>query len=141
MRRVEKIAYSKKRKETRCSLMITVDTASEFLRLADEAYAAGDMSTAEQLLLSVLRFRSITCATREQILVRLAGMACQQGQFVTAARFYGQDLQSKSRRMPVDAPEMRQAMRNYRKLLELAQPDDEEVAERDNQPPNAARIA
>lgn len=108
--------------------MITIDTATEFLHLADEAYAQGDFASAEQLLLNVMRFRSITCATKEQILVRLAGMACQQGQFVTAARLYGQDLQSKSRRMPVHAPEMQQAMRNYRKLLELAQPDEDETA-------------
>lgn len=105
-------------------MMFSVDTASEFLRLADEAYAAGDMATAEQLLLNLLRFRSVSDVTKEQILVRLAGMACQQGQYGTAVRLYAQDLQSKSRRMPVEAPEMQQAMRNYRKLLELAQPDE-----------------
>lgn len=91
---------------------------------ADDAYAAGDLEQAELLLLSVLRFRSISCATREAILTKLAGMACQRGQFIQAAHFYAQDLQSKSRRLPVTHPEMKQAMRNYRKLLELAQPDE-----------------
>jgi hypothetical protein len=107
--------------------MITIDSATEFFERADAAYASGDLDQAELLLLSVLRFRSITAVTREEILVKLAGLACQRGQFIQAAHFYAQDLQSKSRRLPVTHPQMQHAMRNYRKLLELAQPDTGDV--------------
>lgn len=106
--------------------MTNIDHVNELIQRADLAYANGDFPQAEQELLAALRMRSITSVLREQVLVRLAGLACQQRQYLTAVHFYAMDLQSKSRRMSVQAPEMQQALRTYRKLLELAQPDEVE---------------
>lgn len=105
-----------------------------FLRQAEEAYAVGDFQTAEQILANLSRFRSISARQREEIFGRLAGLASQQKEYLAAANWYAHVLQSKSRRLNTDDPEMQRAIHNYQVLLEMAQPEEPQPTDDDLDP-------
>ncbi|MFN8550521.1 MAG: hypothetical protein U0103_03450 [Candidatus Obscuribacterales bacterium] len=107
--------------------MSASNLAKEMIDGAEAAYANGELTFAEEQLLNALKLYDLSVVDKESILVRLAGLACQQGQYLCGAHYYLLDLQSKSQRYDCEDPVMKQASRNYRKLLELSLPNPDEI--------------
>ncbi|MBX9693496.1 MAG: hypothetical protein K2Z81_13995 [Cyanobacteria bacterium] len=95
-------------------------TKVRFEELSDEAnklYHEGNFSEAEEKLFRATKLEGVPNLRKEQVYDQLAGLACEQGLFNSAAFWYLKVLQNRSRRLTLNDPEMKASLRNYRTLL------------------------
>lgn len=91
------------------------------LAKANLAYAQGDFSLSEKTLTDATRICGLMPVELEHLFNLLAGLACKQGMFATAAYWYLQVLQSRISRKNCSKKELSRTKQCYCSLLELSQ--------------------
>lgn len=101
--------------------MCNQDRTDDFLRKANRAYANGDFGDAEEHLLHASGFKGISEETRATIFDNLAVLACERGNFSSAAYWYQKVLGIRSHQYPLGNAKLKDTIRNYKLLLSICQ--------------------
>lgn len=86
---------------------------------AERATDEGELSRAEELYAGALRSYGLEVECKEHIYERLADLARRQKQFRDSSHWRLEALQSKARRLHPADPEMKRAVQDYRRALEI----------------------
>lgn len=101
------------------SKLIKGNLAQQFIDRAERAATDGEVGLAEELYAAALRSYGLQIECRESIYERLAELARGQKQFRASSHWRLEALQSKSRRLHQADPEMKRAVQDYRRALEI----------------------